>query len=70
MNDEGGEQTQAKSSDYCLDDSNIPKPTRIRRSIQDDTRLSRVPIGLQLEFSTLGRHYSLGFIFGFLVRSL
>ena len=41
MNDEGGEQTQAKSSDYCLDDSNIPKPTRIRRSIQDDTRLSR-----------------------------
>jgi hypothetical protein len=41
MNDEGNKRTQTESSDCCVDDRDVPEPSRIRRPIQNDSRLNR-----------------------------
>ena len=41
MNDEGNKRKQTKSSDSCVDDRDVPEPSRVRRVVQDDTRLNR-----------------------------
>lgn len=42
MNDEGNKRKQTKSSDSCVDDRDVPEPSRVRRVVQDDTRLNRL----------------------------